>query len=118
MMRKAMVSTKETDMPLSISEYAGAAYVSGRNLSADVPQEPPIQIQQMASGSSAAATMSTFAAGTRLVSLASDVAFYLIFGSSTASTGTQSSTNAWRLPAGVNVLRGVTPSSRLIAFST
>jgi hypothetical protein len=103
-------------MALYISEYGG--FASGNPQ--DVLTEPAIQIQVMSGTSTAAQTTSTLSAGTHRVALKTDAtAMFFAFGSSTASTANGfTSTNSQRIGAGMEIVRFVSPSARIIASST
>ena len=104
-------------MPLHVTEPSGQE--SGRAIGNEVLSEPAIRNTIMSSGSSAAATLLQLSSGTRFVRLASDVTFFLLFGSSLLTTGSQTSTMCERLNGGqVGEVRSVQPYSKLIAFST
>jgi ATP-dependent protease ClpP protease subunit len=104
-------------MGLFVTEYGGQQ--SGRAIGNTIMTEPAIKTTVMSSGSSAAATLLQFSSGTRFVRLASDVAFYMLFGSSTSATGPQSSTNTQRMAGNAKAeFRSVLPYSTVIAFST
>jgi hypothetical protein len=98
-------------MTLYIAEYAG---------SGPLIQEPHIQIQTMTGVSTTGQTTSTLSAGTRRVALKTDAtAMFYAFGSSTSSTANNfSSTNSQRISAGMEIIRSVNPSTRIIASST
>jgi hypothetical protein len=107
-------------MVMTVSEYAGSAFVSGSVRNNDVPQEPALAVTPCSSGSSAAATTVSFQLGTRMVRLASNLAHYELFASSTAGS-IATSTNTMLVPSGQVTYHGVTPggaAAKLIAFST
>jgi hypothetical protein len=104
-------------MSLYVTEFDGWGAIRGREV--EMPAEPAIRNSVMSSGSSAAATSLAFSSGTFVVRLTCDVASYCLFGSSTASTGTQTSTMCERIaPNAAAEYRSVLPYSTLIAFST
>jgi hypothetical protein len=107
-------------MSIWCTEFAGSAFL-GRGDPVNAGQYPPVNIQsisQSSGGSTSNAALLTFGGATRLVRVYNDITSWLILGSSTLSTGTESSTKAERVPAGTIELRGVAPNSRLICWST
>jgi hypothetical protein len=104
-------------VPLYVTEFAGQQ--SGRAVGNTVMCEPAIKTTVMSSGSSASETLLQFTGGTRFVRIASDLRFWLSFGSSTATTGSESSTNSEMMTGNTSAeYRSVQPFGTLIAFST
>jgi hypothetical protein len=102
-----------------ITEYGG--FASGRQARPDIPTAPPLQAQELTTGSTY-----TLSANTRLIMVSADAGSWLFLGSS-ISTGVastvQSSTNTLgaclRVPAGLAPFPvAVTPSMRVLTNST
>ena len=96
---------------LWISEYGG--------LAANNPLVPALPAKANTAGSlSASASTAALGAGTNLIGLQSDVAAFILVGSS-ASTTVVTSTNGTRIPASaIPQYFGVNPFSRLTYVST
>jgi hypothetical protein len=103
-------------MAVYVSEFAGAAYASGKVLSANVPQEPQITTTVFSSAVTSTATLN---GATRLVRLYASANAWVLFTTSSSSTTVATSTNAEPIVAGAPAeFRGVKAGSRFTVLST
>lgn len=110
-------------MATTIIEYSGFAVGTNRGANPQVPQEPALAVTVISSGGSSGTPQTIqFSSATNLIEIVSPTAnFFGAFGSSlfsSTSGSTISSTSAVPFPAGGRFMRGVRPSSKLLAFST
>lgn len=101
-------------MPIWVTEYAGMMRDPQGN---GIPSEPALVTTQYSSGSSAASSTITFAAGTNVFVVSGDVAAFFTVGSSTAVVA--SSSQAQRIPANVPTIRARGLGAyKLVGYST